>query len=75
MREIPPISIFSMISSCDFESFTESSKGYKSTTTKSIEGILKLLSSLISLSKFLRCKIPPNIFGCRVFTLPPKIDG
>ena len=36
INEIPPISIFSIISSCDLASFTVFSKGYKSTITYSI---------------------------------------
>jgi hypothetical protein len=39
MREIPPISIFSIISSCVQPFANVSSKGYKSTITKSISGI------------------------------------
>ena len=90
INEIPPISIFSMIvaspllmfcnslrerASASAHSFTVFSKGYRSTITKSISGISNFVSCSTSLTSFLRLKIPPKIFGCKVFTLPPKIEG
>ena len=48
MRDIPPMSIFSIISSSLDPEATVFSNGYKSTTTKSISGILYSLNCNLS---------------------------
>ena len=48
MRDIPPMSIFSIISSSLAPEATVFSNGYKSTTTKSISGILYPLNCNLS---------------------------
>ena len=73
--EGPPISIFSMINFSSSVFFNVSSKGYKSTMTKSKAGILYCSISFKSWSSYLLPKMPPKIEGCNVFTLPPKIEG
>ena len=64
-----------MISSSFAPLANVSSKGYKSTITKSISGISCCCICAISLSNSLRPKIPPKILGCNVLTLPPNISG
>ena len=71
----PPISIFSIINDSSFVAATVSSKGYRSTITKSISGILYCFISATSVSTSLLPKIPPNTDGCSVLTLPPKMEG
>ena len=75
IKEIPPISIFSIISCSGAPLATVFSKGYKSTITISISGISNSANCALSPSLSLRLKIPPNTFGCKVLTRPPKIDG
>ena len=74
IREIPPISIFSIIWSASFVFLTVSENGYRSTITRSISGISYLSASFLSDSESV-FRIPPNIFGWRVLTLPFKIEG
>ena len=70
----PPISIFSMASASEQSGFaTVFSNGYKLTTTKSI-GVI-LLSAITASSVPRRAKMPPCIFGCKVFTRPSIISG
>ena len=69
------MSIFSIISLSAAFPATVFSKGYKSTMTKSNEGISWVFISALSESTSALFKIPPNTFGWSVFTLPPKIDG
>ncbi len=75
INEIPPISIFSMIDLSSAPEATVCSNGYRSTITKSISGISNSVISATSESFPLLFKIPPNTFGCKVLTLPPKIEG
>ena len=75
IKEIPPISIFSIISSSLALDKTVCSNGYKSTINKSIKGISCDETSFKFSLEFLLANIPPNIFGCKVLTLPSKIDG
>ena len=68
------MSIFSIISEWSFELLTVSSKGYRSTITRSMSGILKFLESLISESELV-LSIPPKTLGCKVLTLPFNMEG
>jgi len=47
----------------------------RSTMTRSISGMPYRASCRWSFSRSRRAKMPPNTFGCRVFTRPPKMDG
>ncbi len=75
INEIPPISIFSMISCSLAPLATVFSNGYRSTITMSISGISYCCNCKRSLSFSLLLNIPPKTLGCNVFTLPPKIEG
>ena len=75
IRAIPPISIFSIISCSLPPAATVSSKGYKSTMTKSICGISNSSRAAWSSATSWRFNIPPKTLGWRVLTLPPRIDG
>ena len=75
IKEIPPISIFSIISASLLVFLIVSSKGYKSTITKSIGEIWCCANSIWSFSWSRRAKIPPKILGCKVLTRPSKISG
>ena len=70
----PPMSIFSIFSSIvELVFLATSEKGYRLQTTRSIQVMLFFFASALSLS--LCPRIPPEIYGLRVLTLPPKISG
>ena len=70
----PPMSIFSIFSSnVEAALLATSENGYRLQTTRSIQVILFFFASALSLS--LCPRIPPEIYGLRVLTLPSKISG
>ena len=63
MRAMPPMSIFSTMSASEAPLATVASKGYKSTTTKSMLGRLYSAIWAWSPSWFRRLRMPPNTLG------------
>ena len=75
INDIPPISIFSIISSCAAPDFNRFFKRVQINYHQVNFRNLVLLNCCSSLSNPLRDNMPPNTFGCNVFTRPPRIDG
>ena len=75
ISEMPPMSIFSMISASEAPDATVAANGYRSTITRSMAGISYLATSSRSVSLSRRLRMPPKTLGCSVFTRPPSIEG